>query len=154
MVVSFSEPLKRMIVALLRSGGLTEQEAWKYVLNQTMKTSPLAILQGKTPRLAMQLIGTEWGRDRIGMNLWTDIAIARANASKSHVVIIDDVRFPSELEAIKSQGGLTIGLERPGVAFNHSHASEQKLDVPIIINDSDPLTVAKTVYQFALAKHV
>ena len=56
-----AEPLKSMLKAL----GLTEQQ-----IDGDLKEVPCELLGGKTPRHAMQTLGTEWGRDLISQNLW------------------------------------------------------------------------------------
>ena len=37
------------------------------------KEHPCSLLLNKTPRYAMQTLGTEWGRELIGENIWTHI---------------------------------------------------------------------------------
>lgn len=74
------------------------------------KETPLEILCGKTTRFAMQTIGTEWGRSTIGDNIWTNIAISKAAGLGD--VVITDVRFPNEVEAVKTAGGTVIKIVR------------------------------------------
>ena len=54
--------------------------------------------------------------------------------------IITDMRFLNELKAVKSRGGITIRVERPGLIEN-SHPSETSLDSAtfdfVINNDKD-----------------
>ena len=113
----FAGPLKDMMRAL----GLSTRE-----IDGDLKEMPSPILCGRTPRHAMQTLGTEWGRELIGPDLWISIWTARATASSSPVVA-DDVRFPNEVAAIKALGGIVIRIERPG-ALAHgaaaAHASE------------------------------
>src|SRR5687767_11032990 len=56
-----------------------------------------------TPRLALQWLGTEAGRNVFGENLWTASCIRRCSG-KYHYVITD-ARFVNEIEAIKNAGG-------------------------------------------------
>lgn len=105
-----------------------------------------------TPRLLLQLLGTEAGRQIIHPNIWVNslfadytmseegkVKLRRANntAASVHALkggylpnwIVTDMRFPNELEAIKSRGGLTIRLERPQlIKRDFEHASETALD--------------------------
>ncbi len=86
---------------------------------------------GKTPREALQKLGTEFARAYYP-NVWVDIAIRRANYSK---VVIPDVRFLNELEAIHKAGGKVIKVVRPptgsgadavsDVLWSHSSETEQ-----------------------------
>lgn len=92
-----------------------------------LKEVPSALLCGKTPRFAMQTIGTEWGRDIIGNDIWCNIWTAKAlHVLRSHSfgVVCDDVRFANEVEAVKSVGGIIIEIVRPGCERSASHASE------------------------------
>jgi energy-coupling factor transporter ATP-binding protein EcfA2 len=49
----------------------------------------------------LQLLGTEWGRDSRGENIWVDIFRNRLKAAQSGIVICDDARFPNEMDAFK-----------------------------------------------------
>lgn len=63
-----------------------------------------------TPRLALQLMGTEAGRNVFYPNLWVDALFRRIDASVNHV--ISDVRFPNEIEAIRKAGGKIYRIQR------------------------------------------
>jgi len=98
----FAESLKAMICALLTSAGMTDAEAIRCTDGDT-KEAPLDVLGGQTPRHAMQMLGTEWGRQRITGDLWVRITMARAEAllAEGKQVVIDDVRFPNEAAAVR-----------------------------------------------------
>ena len=106
----------------------------------SLKEVPSPLLCGKTPRFAMQTIGTEWGRNTIGENLWCNIWVAQAlQALRTHSfgVLCDDIRFPNEADALKSVGGVLIEVVRPGHEKSASHESETFDVVPEIklLND-------------------
>lgn len=86
--------------------------------------------QKTTPRLLLQVIGTECIRDKVHPNAWVNAlfadykpknTISKIN-EKGNVIgtnislypnwIITDMRFPNELEAVKSRGGITIRVNR------------------------------------------
>jgi hypothetical protein len=47
----------------------------------------------------LQLLGTEWGRNSRGQDLWVNLFRKRAESlPESHIIISDDARFPNELE--------------------------------------------------------
>lgn len=108
-----------------------------------------------TPRLLMQLIGTEFGRKMIHPNLWVNALFADyhcihcgktpCSASHGNVKggnrklpnwIIADVRFPDEAQVIKDRGGILIRVNRyneDGSIYgwgnaNANHPSEISLD--------------------------
>lgn len=63
-----------------------------------------------TPRLALQLMGTEAGRDVFHSDLWI-YALERKMAMYPNVVIAD-VRFPNEIDFIHSKGGFVVRVQR------------------------------------------
>jgi hypothetical protein len=130
----FAGPLKEMLRVL----GLTEAQ-----LNGAEKELPCELLCGCTPRHAMQKLGTEW-RNTIGLELWTNIWLKNFQAGHDYTVV-DDVRFPHEVLALRNVGGKIIKVTRPGndekqaQSWKATHASEQHA-LPFdhhIINDSD-----------------
>lgn len=125
--VRFAGPLKAMMAAL----GLTHEQ-----IEGSEKETPCALLDGKTPRWAMQTLGTEWGRNLIAQDLWINAwkaAVARMPSNTS--IVVDDCRFPNEAEAVCSAGGICVRIERPGAGTASVHASE-----------THQLPVAKTLY--------
>jgi len=60
----FAEPLKRM----LRAIGLTDAQ-----LDGDLKEQETNLLCDRTPRHAMQTLGTEWGRNQIDQDFWVNI---------------------------------------------------------------------------------
>lgn len=129
--VKFADPLKDM----LRAVGLTEEH-----IEGKLKEEPCDLLCGKTPRFAMQTLGTEWGRNLIGDGLWGSLWSARVESllSQEALVVTDDVRFSNEAERIKSMGGIVIGLESPVSVIDATHSSEAIDVVPSIIIKNDP----------------
>ena len=74
-------------------------------------------------RSLLQRMGTEAGRNIHGEDCWIKIAKRKVDAAPGPVVI-SDVRFASEAEAIRSWGGTIIRIDRPGVGPCNGHASE------------------------------
>lgn len=118
--IYFAETLKKMISCIDPS-----------LLSQDAKEKPSALLNGKSPRWAMQTLGTEWGRDCIHENLWVDIWARKARKAMAEGmhVLVDDLRFVNEYAALKELGGVVVAVDRPGVMRDTSHASEA-YDVP------------------------
>ena len=97
-----------------------------------------------TPRLLMQLLGTDCGRKILHPNIWCNSLMAEYKESLPHTKdlfdvpemeapdakettwikdqypnwIISDTRFPNELKAIKDRGGITIRIIRPDFVEN------------------------------------
>ncbi len=98
------------------------------------------------------VFGTELVRKQLGENFWTDIIAHRlAKLTQPTVVVIDDVRFPNELNLTNSLG-LTVMLRREGVQKTFEHSSEQpdKLGITTIVdNDGPPAETAAKVLGLA-----
>jgi hypothetical protein len=116
--VPFAKPLKDMLAYGL---GLSDDQ-----LYGTSKEVPSELLCGKTPRWAMQSLGTEWGRGLIHPDLWVRAWARRASQSPN--VVSDDLRFANEAKTVKACGGLVVKVSRPGQPQG-SHPSES-LDFP------------------------
>ena len=112
--VPFAAPLKSMMYAI----GLEDEH-----LNGDQKEQPLDLLCGKTPRQAMQWLGTEWGRNLIGEDFWVK---AWERELTSPRIVTDDARFENEFEAIRRNGGVLIRVVRPGLTTSvfAGHSSE------------------------------
>lgn len=78
-----------------------------------------------TAREVMQFIGTDVFR-KMKQNIWADATINKINEEKPNLAIIADCRFPNEVEAIKSAGGIVMKLMLN--PFNSDHPSETALD--------------------------
>lgn len=113
--ISFAQPIREMLAVL----GLSSADM------SVGKEKPHPVLGGNTPRFAMQTLGTQWGREMIDQRLWLNILAARVCAAKDagKLVVVDDVRFPNEVELIREIGGIIIHIERPGLVGGQ-HASE------------------------------
>jgi hypothetical protein len=127
--VKFAGPLKAMLAALLREVGEGEA-AIGAAIEGGLKQSPMDALAGRTPRHAMQTLGTEWGREAMAQDLWVRafvLASGRLRAAGTPVVC-DDMRFPNEAQAIRGAGGLLVRIDRPGCDTPAGHASEGALN--------------------------
>lgn len=121
--ISFAGPLKAMLITLLSVRG-AGREMFRMVEGD-LKEVPTPFLDGRTPRHAMQTLGTEWGRDQMSKDIWVNAAIDKARRLKH--AVITDVRFPNEAEAIQRAGGKIVKIIRPGLAVD-SHPSEALVD--------------------------
>lgn len=133
----FAGPIKDMARAL----GLTLEQ-----IDGDEKETPCDLLGGCTPRYVMQTLGTQWGRDTISPDLWVNATMARVDAEPHAIAIIDDVRFPNEVAAIKVRGGYVIELQRHGVLYDADIPSEAGLPRELIdltlANETDARVVA------------
>jgi len=75
-----------------------------------------------TPRLALQLMGTEVGRNVFGQNLWIHALENKINKDESYIVT--DVRFQNEIDWIREQKGIIIEIRRGELPRWYKVASE------------------------------
>lgn len=75
---------------------------------------------GVSPRMLLQTLGTEWGRNMVRQDIWIQSALRRIGGD----VVFSDVRFDNEAEAIVDRGGevwLVLGRAADlGGAASHS----------------------------------
>lgn len=122
---SFAAPLKLMLRTLLDYQGVPEATIQE-MLEGSLKEAPSWFLGNKSPRHAMQTLGTEWGRNLIGENFWVETLTIAARSTP--LVVVSDVRFPNEVDAVRRNGGKVIRISRPGLAANDDHPSEALID--------------------------
>ncbi len=154
--VKFAGPLKSMLRAFYRSCGLDDEDIQARI-EGALKQEPDPLLGGKTPRWAMQTLGTEWGRNLIAQDLW--VAAWRGSALSAlsfgaEGVVADDCRFPNEAETVRALGGVVVELMRPGVERDaQSHASEAGIMPDILVlNDGPPAEIASMVHSMAMLR--
>lgn len=116
--VKFATPLKDM----LRVIGLTEEH-----IEGGLKEQPCDMLQGKSPRHAMQTLGAEWGRDCIGDSFWVGLWRIKVDQilEAGGRVVCDDCRYPNEATAIRRMGGDIYRLVGRGGTSVSTHSSEK-----------------------------
>lgn len=132
--VSFATPLKAMCLALLQSiphePGEPEDRIYGHRKEEVIP------LLGITSRRLQQLAGTEFGRNLIKDSLWVDIAMEQCRRFQN--VVIDDMRFRNEYDAVLAAGGQVWRVRRPGAVVTAGHVSEGALDdiaMPEILNN-------------------
>lgn len=118
--IRFAGPLKNM----LRSLGLTDRH-----IEGDLKEAPCDLLCGKTPRWVMQRLGTEFGRDMVGEDLWTNVwteSVLAALDQGARGIVAEDCRFINEAAAVLRLDGQIWRVERPGLVAG-GHISENAL---------------------------
>lgn len=141
--VRFAGPLKAMLRAFLAEAGTPASEIER-MIEGDRKQAPAPELAGRTPRYAMQTLGTEYGRELIHPDLWTMAWAAGARAALDRGasgVVVEDCRFPNEVEAVRALGGTVVRIVRPdGALCLDPHPSEaQALIVDATIANVGPL---------------
>lgn len=104
----------------------------------------------KTPRIFLQRLGTEWGRNRIHSEIWVEAwRNSLGESAVEHfgdiLAVADDCRFENEAAAIRKEGGIVVRIERDGAgsATGANHASESGIEADITIRNDGPEEVLR-----------
>jgi hypothetical protein len=124
--VKFADPLKDMLRVLYSYAGLPDVEIERRIEGD-LKQEKDGFLCGQTPRHAMQTLGTEWGRNLIGTDLWVSAWADKVYSilMDGVPVVVDDCRFRNEAEALRKIGGKIVQVEGRSAGLEATHASEQ-----------------------------
>lgn len=126
-VQRFAGPLKAMLRAFYKEHGVDDATIERKIEGD-LKEAPCPLLLGKTPRYAMQTLGTEWGRVCIHPDLWVRSLQARV---AEQTAAVPDVRYPNECEAITESGGKVVRVmahRRVPPDHHSAHTSETAVD--------------------------
>ena len=112
---SFASTLKDAVAAVfgwnreLLEGRTTESRQWRETVDPWWANR--LNMPNLTPRLVLQLWGTEVARKAFHDDTW--IASLENKLSKAHNdIVITDVRFPNEIQAVRNAGGIVIRVVR------------------------------------------
>jgi hypothetical protein len=124
--VKFADPLKNMMRAFYRSCGLEDGTYIEARIEGLMKEEPDPFLKGRTPRHAMQTLGTEWGRNTIHESVWVEAWCQKVinMFDRGLDVVVDDCRFPNEANAVRSLGGRIVEIIGRDKGLGKRHQSE------------------------------
>jgi hypothetical protein len=108
MQLSFADPLYECVSKIT---GLTVAR----LKDRNVKEAVIPWL-GKSPRQLLQTLGTEWGRGTVHPEIWIRIAMERAgqHLTVGRSVVVADVRFDNEAQAIVNAGGEVWRVVRSG----------------------------------------
>lgn len=146
--LAFADALKEFCIGVL---GLTHEQCYGTDAEKDMLTYlmwdglPISIRQKHTPRPPGGTLPTQWIQGRMTARevmqvfgtdimrkwyapIWVDACIRKAKAYDGPLVLITDVRFPDEVEAVQAIGGKVIRLTRAPHSEQDTHESETALD--------------------------
>lgn len=113
-------PLKDMLRCYLRMRDY-QAEYIERMLEGDLKEVASAAFNGETPRKAMQLLGTEWGR-ALSPTLW--LTTWDISHTGEPLLVVTDCRFKNEAQFLSSLGAEIYVIKRPGFQQRMNHASE------------------------------
>lgn len=121
----FAGGLKYMLRNLLRYQAVEEARI-DQMLEGNLKETPVPELAMKTPRWAMESLGTEWGRVCINRDFWVGIELAAARTNLH--TVFSDVRHLNEVAGVRSTGGVVWRITRQGHERTTDHSSERMIE--------------------------
>jgi hypothetical protein len=113
--LSLADPVKDAAAAIfgwdrnLLQGDTAESREWR---EHPDKEWSEVFGEKFTPRSALQQIGTEIGRNYFHPDIWLHSLRLRYNAINGKSAVVDDCRFPNEINFIHSMGGKLFVIER------------------------------------------
>lgn len=131
---SFASPLKDMCATIfgwpreMLEGDTIESRDFRETpdLYWTKKLS----IDSFTPRLALQLLGTDIMRTHFNENIWLNSLEYRMRkmSTTTKCVVISDARFVNELDLIRSLGGVVLNVKRNELPDWHQYAVKANVD--------------------------
>lgn len=144
---AFAGPVKDMLKAGL---GLTHDE-----VNAPDKEVTIARI-GATPRYLLQTLGTEWGREMVGPDLWIKIAEQRTHHFRKAgcPLVFTDVRFENEADHVRRLGGAIWHIKRQASTVVNLHKSNSGValvrGVDSVITNDDGLDQLEGMVRLAM----
>jgi len=91
----------------------------------------------KSCRELMQTLGTDWGRNMIGLDIWVNALRHFLTVQKIDDAVIADVRFENEAAFVRERGLLIHITGRGGIPGNHeSEAGVEVKDGDIVVKNT------------------
>lgn len=118
-ILGFADKLKEIANQLYYWAGLHDGEFYEIPKNEYLKDTMLPAL-GKSPREIWIQIGCRI-RDYVYHDTWVDYLLHTANYG---VLIIKDMRFPNEANAILRKGGHVFRIDRPDIKHTPDEADD------------------------------
>lgn len=135
--VSFASCLKEMVEKVFQYSDISEADKINFPDNYPQpyiyggqKEIPLEMFGGRSTRYAMQTLAL-WGKENFGEDFWLKMGVSEATQYNNDGldVVIDDLRYKNEYDALKAEGAVFIKVFRPSAQVPIYHfGSEGNLD--------------------------
>jgi hypothetical protein len=119
--LAFADPMRQALMiinpkldSITRVSDLVEDYGW-----DVAKKNPEV-------RRLLQVLGTDFGRKMLGDDVWINIALSGIKSEDK--IVISDVRYPNEAQAIKNLGGTVWRINRHNHSAVNGHTSEHAMD--------------------------
>lgn len=108
-IVSFADKLYQICHDLYGWAGFKDREYYQYYPEEKEIALPEI---GKSPRQILIDFGTEGVRKKVFEDTWVNYVVKRLH--DSDLILIPDMRFPNEMEAVQANGGWAVNVKRFG----------------------------------------
>lgn len=143
--VAFADPLKEMALTIDPEVAI-DSDTWEHLGVLVAQFGWEGAKEEPGVRRFLQRLGD--GVRQFDPEFWVTAGMRQMWNLRGHPatavgqpVVITDVRYPNEADAIREAGGILVRIERPGVDDGDTHASETALDDylvdAIVENDGD-----------------
>ena len=119
--VAFADPMRQALLtinpqldSITRVSDLVDDYGWNLAK------------QNPEVRRLLQVLGTDFGRKMLGDDVWINIALSGIKSEDR--IVVSDVRYPNEAEAIKKLGGTVWRINRHNHTAVNGHTSERAMD--------------------------
>ncbi len=128
--IKMAGTIKAMVRVFLADYGLTPKQV-EACVEGGLKEASIPALPGVSTRHLMQTLGTDWGRQLVAQDIWIRVAMGRITRALEGgaKIVVDDIRFPNEYDALFELGANMVKVVRPGVRVTNNHPSEGLLDL-------------------------
>lgn len=116
---AFADPIKRAAVLLFQLQPAQLEGDAKEMVDERY---------GLSPRQMFQLIGTDMFREMVDKEFWVDYFRRWYVQNNKKDVVVPDVRFQNEVNAIHELGGVIVRIHRSDV-LHDNHVSESGVDL-------------------------
>jgi hypothetical protein len=141
-----AKPIKDMLRAL---PGITEEH-----IEGNLKELPTPLLNGKSPRWAMQTLGKQWREtmESDDPNAPDFLCVLWGNGRPPGPVVVDDLRYPQEVTFFKKLGAKILRIERPDVSAPDTghEAEKQQLRVDGVLQNTGTIEDLEVVAAMCL----
>lgn len=116
--LAYADPLKRGCMEVF---GLTKEQVYG-----SQKEAEDEFWE-VTPRHILQFVGTDLLREQFDPDIWIKSLMKRVGDHSGKRIVVSDMRFVNETEAIKNAGGIAVRVDRD-TGRQDAHKSETELD--------------------------
>jgi hypothetical protein len=124
--VAFADPIREAVYRLNPNINIADMRGIPIATAVDKLGWETVKVESQDARWLLQRMGTEVGREIFGENFWVDQAMKKA--LEYDKVVITDVRYPNELEAILGHSGAVWRVIKDDTGAVNRHASESALD--------------------------